>query len=180
MSNEFQNGTFKIYLTKPIKRSEILLSKILMMYLIVSIFIALIILSYLTCFIIFKIHFNSYYLISKFLLYSIPLFFIATFILFLSLITRSTAVSVGISLFTLLLSGLISEILFGINIKLIEYTFLPYLDFSIFENLVDINSLNYSLGLHLSINNGVIIIIFYSIILILCSFIIFNKKDISN
>src|SRR5574344_1156254 len=92
MSNEFQNGTFKIYLTKPIKRSEILLSKILMMYLIVSIFIVLIILSYLTCFIIFKIHFNSYYLISKFLLYSIPLFFIATFILFLSLITRSTAV----------------------------------------------------------------------------------------
>ena len=46
VSNEFHNGTIRVYLAKPVKRWKILLSKIILLYLYVLIFMIVTILSY--------------------------------------------------------------------------------------------------------------------------------------
>ena len=46
VSNEFHNGTIRVYLAKPVKRWKILLSKIILLYLYVLIFMLVTILSF--------------------------------------------------------------------------------------------------------------------------------------
>lgn len=73
-----------------------------------------------------------------------------------------------------------AQILFGINIKIIQYTFLPYLDFTIFSNNEELEIMNKELGINLSQNNGIIILLVSIIVLYLISNYVFNKKDIKN
>lgn len=182
MSNEFQNGTSRVYFTKPVKRWKILLSKLLTNYYLVFYYLFLIILSYLLFefFFLSISDFNISSFIEKYFLYSIPLFFISTFSLFLSTITTSTAFSVGFSCFIYIMGGIMAQILFGINIKIIQYTFLPYLDFTIFSNNEELEIMNKELGINLSQNNGIIILLVSIIVLYLISNYVFNKKDIKN
>ena len=76
----------------------------------------------------------------------------------------------GVSIFQLLLSY---------DIDFILYTFIPYLDFSIFNDLsyLDINEV---FNVFISIRNGIIIDVVYFLILYFIGNFIFIKKDISN
>ena len=182
MSNEFQNGTIRMYLTKPVKRWKILLSKLLAIYLIIFYYLFIVLISY----ILFEsIYFdiksvNIIIFLKDYFLYSIPVIFIGTLSLFLSTITISTSFSVGITCFIYLMASIIAQILFGIKFNIIQYTFLPYLDFTIFQNMDELNIMNSELGINLNVNNGIIILTLSTIILYLITNATFNKKDIKN
>ena len=85
--------------------------------------------------------------------------------MYLSTIFKSQTFISGLSIITLTFSLIFAEVLFGIRFNIIEYTFLPYLDFSLFNDKVLLNETNRELGVHLSMNRGIIIDVLYMIIL---------------
>lgn len=180
ISNEFTNGTIRMYLTKPVKRYKIYLSKLLTIFIVIILLLVFIIFVYFILLKIYEIEDINIGQVKKLFIYSIPLFFTAIVVLSISTLTKSTSASVGISLFLLLFSGIISQIFFGINMNFIEYTFLPYMDFTIFENINDIKIMNAELGIHLSINRGAVILLIYSFVFYIISNYIFVKADIKN
>ena len=126
---EVESGTFKYYLTKPFKRYKIYLSK-LFSALIYS-FVCIIVIILCSLIVYGSVDFEYIY---SYLINSIPLIFLCNYILFLSISFKSQVFVSCLSILTLLFSLMISQVLFGINIKFIEYSFLPYMDFSIFKD----------------------------------------------
>ena len=180
VSNEFHSGTIRIYLAKPVKRWKILLSKIILIYIYIVIFIIVTILSYIIMIKIYKGVYIDIKTIKEILVYFIPVFFTGSIIVFLSILTNSTAASVGISILICFTSNLIAQIFFGFGYTIFQYTFLPYIDFSIFKDLNYIKLMSSELNVNLTINNGIIILLTFSLLFIFLSFNIFNKKDINN
>ena len=110
ISNEIENGTFRIYLTKPVKREKIYLSKYIMMCFytfVLSLFIYFM-------FVLIIRNFESKILF-KYLMYTIPLYLLNSIIIFVSTIIRNTAIVVSICIFLLVFSLVIVQILFGLN-----------------------------------------------------------------
>ncbi len=172
ISNEIENGSFRYYLTKPYKRWKIYLSKMItiIIYITINILIITIVSSILN-------HSFDYKYILKFFIYSVPCYFIGFLILYLSLCFKNHAFSVGISIFIVTFSLIISQVFFGFKFNIIEYTFLPYLDFSIFnDNSIDI--MNKNLGTNLSLKKGIIIDVLSMFILYFLGNKKFIKKDI--
>jgi hypothetical protein len=87
---------------------------------------------------------------------------------------------IGIDIFILVFSTLISQVLFGININVIEYTFLPYLDFNIFNDVDALNVMNKELGINLNMKSGVIIDLVSIIIFYYFGRLFFINKDVKN
>ena len=175
ISSEIENGSLKYYLTKPVLRWKIYLSKLIIIYLFITIVVLYIIFIYMI--IINKI--DTYFII-KYFKYSIPIYLIGTISLFFSSFIKNTSLCVGIDLVILVFGTLLSQVLFGIRINIVEYTFLPYLDFSIFNDTNLLNEMNKELGIHLSLNRGVIIDIISIIIFYYFGREIFINKDIKN
>ncbi len=175
ISSEIENGSLKYYLTKPIKRWKIYISKLLSIYLFLIIVIVYILFVYLVV-----INKFDYVFIMKFVKYTIPLFLMGAICLFFSSLIKSTSICIGIDMFILLFSALISQVLFGIKINIIEYTFLPYLDFSMFNDIDALNEMNRELGINLGIKNGIIIDIIYTLLFYYLGNIIFTNKDVKN
>lgn len=174
ISNEINDGTFRYYLTKPVRRSKIFLSKFLtiIIYLILNL-----IFIFLVYYFLYKP--NLEYIII-YIKYSTSLLVLSSIIMFNSTIIKNTSVNVGINIFLIVFGITISQILFGLGLTFIEYTFLPYLDFSIFMNKVNIINLNYEFDVNLSVNRGIIINLIFTILFYLVGNFIFNKKDIIN
>ena len=170
---ELENGNLRYYLTKPFKRWKIYLSKMIciILYIYVSIFSIVLSVSIICR----KI---DYKYIGKYFTYSIPIFFIGFFILFLSTKFKSQSLCVGCSIFILCFGLIISQALFGIKFNIVEYTFLPYLDFSIFNDKTILKNMNNELGIHLSLKRGVVINLLYSIYFYIRGNHLFIKKDI--
>ena len=101
-------------------------------------------------------------------------------IIFVSTIIRNTAIVVSICIFLLVFSLVIAQILFGLNIKIIEYSILPYLDFSIFNDKNSLDDINMSFDVSLSLKKGIIVDTFNMIFVYLLGSFIFNNKDIKN
>ena len=101
-------------------------------------------------------------------------------VVFNSVIIRNTSISVGINIFFIIFGILISQILFGLKLTFFQYTFLPYLDYSIFDDLLTVESINNEFNISLSLKNGIIINIIYSIIFYILGNLLFIKKDINN
>ena len=175
VSNEVENGSFRYYLTKPYKRWKVYLSKLLCI--LIYVFITLIII--ITSTVLLSNYYDNDYVI-KFFKYSIPVIFMSSLIMYLSTRFKSQSLCVGLSIFILAFSLIISQILFGIKINIIEYTFLPYLDFSIFNDRVSLSNMNNELGIHLCLRNGIIIDTIYFIVFFFIGCYKFNKKDIKN
>ena len=173
ISGEIENGNMRYYLTKPFKRWKIYLSKLISIFICISLTLIIIIISS----IIIEGSFDKDY-IYRFSLYSIPIFFIGTFILYLSTILKNSTLSVGLSIFILSFSLIISQLLFGVKFNIIEYTFLPYLDFSLFDDEFVLINMNNELGTNLSMNKGIIIDFVYMFILYFLGNRKFIKKDI--
>ncbi len=172
INSEIDNGTFRYYLTKPYKRWKVYLSKCIF----ILIFNIIILLTILLISSILYIDIN----IEKYIIYSIPSILTSSLIVFNSTIIKNTSICVGINIFLLIFGIAVSQILFGLNFTYVEYTFLPYFDFSIFDDMSVINSINFEFNVNLSIRNGIIINIVYSVIFYIIGNFIFIKKDIKN
>ena len=116
----------------------------------------------------------------KYLMYTIPLYLLNSIIIFVLTIIRNTAIVVSICIFLLVFSLVIAQILFGLNIKIIEYSILPYLDFSIFNDKNSLDDINMSFDVSLSLKKGIIVDTFNMIFVYLLGSFIFNNKDIKN
>ena len=165
VSSEYTNGNLRYYLTKPIKRNKIYLyifSLIIYIILINLIFIKRIDIKY----------------IFNFILYCFPLLTIGMFIILLSTLFKNTSIVVGINMFTLIFSFLISQILLGYGLNFVEYTTLPYLEFNLFNEKDIILNINRNLGSNLSIKNGIIIDTVYLLIYYFIGNKLFKIKDI--
>ncbi len=195
-SNEINNGTMKAILTKPKSRLKIFLSKIISVNL-VCIILILLNFSFSTFFtliftksnlfsLVSLVYVNNevieinYYLkyLSEYLINSIPVLFIGNLSLILSIASVSTAFSVGASIFLSLISSTIAEFLLLFKFRFIQYTFLPYLDFTIFKDYVNILQFNISYGVNLCLKNGILILIITVLISYFLLYFYFNKKDI--
>lgn len=173
LSSEYQSGTIRFYLTKPHKRSKILISKLLtiIFYTLFLIIVVLII-----C--ILTVHSVNIELIKDYLYCSIPLIFINILTIFLSSIFRSQSLSTIILIIFLFTSNLLTELFLLLKFRFIIYTPLPYIDFTIFNNTEIVNEFNNIYNINLNLNNGIIIILLYSLLTLTINIIIFNKKDI--
>ncbi len=198
VSSEINNRSIKELITKPFKRWKFITSKYIAI-LISTIIFSLTLLLSMTLLILLitktnvfelkelvfindKIVSVNYFIefIKTFCIYLVPLIFISSFSIFLSTVISSTSLSTTIVIVLSLTSTLIFQLLFRLKLKFIEYTFLPYMDLTIYNNILDKFSINSAFGVNLNITSGIIILLIYSIIFFLLSNFIFSKKDIVN
>ena len=172
---EIENGNMRYYLTKPYRRYKIYLSKLITIIIYILILYLLIVIN--TSFIARSL---DYKYIFKYFVHLIPIIFLSSFILYLSIKLKSHVLVSTISILILCFSLTLSQVLFGIHFNIFEYTFLPYLDFSIFNDKLLINDMNNELGIHLSLRSGIIINIIYFILFSVLGIIKFSKKDIKS
>lgn len=111
------------------------------------------------------------------LVYIVPYFFMIVFSMFLSIIFKGSNLGLVISLFIYFMSLMFSQILFNFGFTFIEYTFLPYVDFTylVDSEIVSFNNLIYNLDF--SYNNSIFILIIYSIFFMDLS-LWFLKRDV--
>jgi len=195
LGNEINKKSIKELLTKPYKRSEILISKFISTYIIIFlltifIFVTYILFAYILTktnifilkdYIIYNNHIKNVsfvlkYLI-KFIMNSIPVYFLSTFTIFLTTFTRNQKIIIPINSILFIMSPVIFNFFLNIKFKYIIYTFIPYLDFSIFKNPYSILMLNIEYNINFNMFYGVVILIIYSIMFLLSSLFIFNEKD---
>lgn len=198
VASEYQKGTIRLLVIRPNKRWKILLSKFLTITILT---IVLAFITYLASFLTngilygFKDYFISDLIISngkikeisfillsigKMLILLIPIIFSGLIAFFLSTITKNTALSVGLSIFLQFGYGLITMILVLINFPFINLTFLPYLDYSQFNDYSTLSSNLYMYETYYTFGLANIVLCIWSIILYITSNIVFTKRDIRN
>lgn len=94
----------------------------------------------------------------------------------LSTIYLNTALAVSISL-ALAVGGMTVFSFMVPFISFLEYSFLPYLDFTIFNNKINILLFNIENNINLSVKRGVVILCFYATLFYLFAVRCF-KKDV--
>lgn len=170
ISHEIQSGTLRFYLTKSISRNKVFISKLLTMIL----FTIEMLIYCLIIHIILKVKLEN---VNNFLINSSSLLLILTIIMLLSTIIKNQSITSGISIILLTFSNTITELLLSKNIKIIKYTFIPYIDLNLFTNdTIDI--INKQYDVNLTIKFGLIMLFIYSLLFIIIGLKIFNKKDI--
>ena len=175
LGNEINKKSIKELLTKPYKRSEILISKFISTYIIIFlltifIFVTYILFTYvltkinifiLKDYIIYNNHIKNIsfilkYLI-KFIINSIPIYFLSTLTIFLTTLIKNQKVIIPINSILFIMSPVIFNFFLNIKFKYIIYTFIPYLDFSIFKNPYSILMLNIEYNINFNMFYGVVI-----------------------
>lgn len=172
VSSEYTKGTFRIYLTKPVKRTKVYISKLL------TIILTLysILLHNLTIYTLLT-HKLSVNFTLKYISYSQSLTLISVIILMLSTIIKSPSLISGITILLLTFGFTLFELLSLTNIKFLEYTFLPYIDLNMISKVDFIND---TLGTSLSLKKSILVNTAYTILFFILGIIIFNKKDIKS
>ena len=194
VTNEFQDKTIKLLFTMPYKRWKILFSKFISMVLVTlffslvlsilmiiftMIFIGaeglfindLVIINGKVCEVSFFVNYFKTYLI-----FLIPVLFVMLISFSLSTIYLNTALAVSISL-ALAVGGMTVFSFMVPFISFLEYSFLPYLDFTIFNNKINILLFNIENNINLSVKKGVVILCFYATLFYLFAVRCF-KKDV--
>lgn len=175
VSNEIDNGTIRFYLTKPVSRINILKSKFLTIVIYQIILLSFILFIYsVLC----KDIDRTY--IIKYIKYCSPLLLISSVIILFSILFKNTSITVGLSIFIIVFGGLITQLLLDINVTQIEFTFLPYMDFTLFDDSETLKLLNQTYKINLSVKKGIIINLISTIMFYKIGEFIFNKKDIKN
>ncbi len=175
ISDEIDRGTFRFYLTKPVSRHRIYVSKMALIigYSYISVLIIIIFTS------IFEAKIDIFY-VSKYLTYSIPIFTISGQILYFSSKIRSKSFTICFCILLFSFSLLITQFLLNMDLKFIIFTPLPYLDFSIFENPENLEVLNKTYDINLNLKSGVLLDTVYMTLFYLLGLKSFVKKDIKN
>ena len=175
ISNEIENGTIRFYLTKPVSRNNILKSK----FLTIIIYQMILLLFILFVYSVLCKDIDRNYMI-KYVKYCSPLLLISSLIILFSVLFRNTSITVGLSIFIIVFGGLITQLLLDIKLTQIEFTFLPYMDFTLFDNNEGLKLLNETYKINLYVKKGIIINLISTIIFYKIGEFIFNKKDIKN
>lgn len=196
MTDEINKKSIKELLTKPYKRWKILTAKYISIFTMILFLTLFVYISYVVltsiifntnAFLIKDIEINNgiikesyYYLtfLKNIFVNSMPLYFISILTIFLTIIFNNSKIISAVIIFLVLMSTLIFQLLLNIDITLIQYTFLPYLDLSIYDEMYSILLLNINYDINLNLNTGKIILLIYGIIFYIFSIIFFNKKDI--
>lgn len=113
----------------------------------------------------------------EYFMYFIPNIMVICLSLFISLLFKSSIIATIVSMFLTISSSFITDLMLGLNIKLISYTFLPYMDYSIFSNMENIYLYNMENGINLDPSIGVVILFITSLICIVSSLIIIYKRE---
>ncbi len=174
-STEINEGTFRMYLTKGVSREKVFWAKVISLFILTFILTTYILILY---YLIIKS--ISIKFILKYYVYTIPIYFVNSLTIMLSILVKNIPINLGMCTFFMIFSGTLSEYLFKNNIKFIEYLFLPYLDFTIFLDKLSIDLVNQEYGTHLNICYGVCIDILFSIMFIIIGYSNFIKKDIKS
>lgn len=117
------------------------------------------------------------YNLFKTFLYIIPITFISIFTVFLTIFLKGNTFALIISNIVYFCSLLVSQILITYGYTFISYSFLPYLDFTYFENSKSVILNNLIYNLDLCMEKGFIILIVYSTLFFIFS-IKFIKRDV--
>lgn len=197
ISNEHSHGTIKNIITAPVRRWKILLSKFIYMILDMYIlwFLGLLIISICSGMMygftdlftpkliyvngaVIKMNFYLY-IIKNILIASIPLIFLISMLFFLSTVTLSTSLTVGVSSVISALGVCLWIMSTAGNFKYIVYTPFWYLDCGfIFNNSYLYTESLYKISYNLS--TGIIISTVVAFILYLITNIIYIRRDIKN
>jgi len=193
---EYKNGSLKYVLTKGFSRKQIYFSYLIVVILLTLILNIILLLSYLLFVLFFTGNFelltlkhivinkhivNELYLltvIKKYFIYMIPVIMSGIYAFCLSLLVFNEVFSIIQFTLTSILGLALNEWLLNFRVKLLTYTFIPYMDFTIFNNEIEVIKYNMMYGINLNVKNGILILLFYLIIFILFSFYSFIKKDI--
>ena len=173
LSDEISSGTFKFYLTKPASRLSIYVSKtgLIMAYSYISV-LNLGIFSF-----IFSQKIDFFYL-GKLFSYSIPIFLISAQILYFSSKIRSKSFAICYMTLLISFSLFLTQIFLDRGLNFIKFTFLPYLDFSIFDDPLALSNFNLTYNTNINIKSGILIDIFYTILFLVMGLVSFLHKDI--
>ncbi len=194
VSDEFNKGTIKLLLVRPYSRNKILCSKFIsviisMLVIIISVYLVQFIVGGLfygfsslsTGVIVYNYSLNTVRTVSIFtsiitdILCRLPIYILLLTLTFgISTIINNSGVSMAISLVFYIASEIINSIVYYYNIKWLKYFVTVNWDFSqyLYGKLPQIEGMNimFSIG----------ICLLYFIIMIVPTFIIFNKKNIKN
>ena len=180
LSYDYQQGTIKYIFISVDNRKKLIVSKITSIMLISLLFIIItIIIMFITCsllthqnmFLINKMLLNSksvnmfLYFIYKALFYLLPIIFIMFITLFLTILFKGNALSVIISLIIYMFSLTLTNLALSYNLLFVKYTFLPYLDFTFFEDKPNALLLNSLYNVNFNYQNGFIIFMIYILII---------------
>ena len=175
ISGEISSGTFKFYLTKPASRLRIYVSKIglIMGYSYISILNIAIFSS------IFSSKIDLFYL-QKLFSYGIPIFLVSAQILYFSAKIRSKSFTICYMTLLISFSLFLTQILLKRGFNFIKFTFLPYLDFSIFDDPVNLANFNLTYNTNFNIKSGALIDTLYTIAFLALGCFTFLRKDIKS
>lgn len=196
LSYDYNKGTLKYIVLNKQGKIKLLLSKILSQIIIGFILISLFSFFYLIFGIIrFSVNlldyykyiyiFNSfiklpyllYYFISS-IIFIVPYSFIIIFVYMLVIIFKGNTISLVVSNLMYLFSLVISQFLLIVGINIVKYTFMPYLDYTYFNDLINLSVNNMIFNTNINLESSLFYLTMYSVLFLLISLNIFNRRDI--
>lgn len=195
LSYDYQSKSIRYLFLANKSRKEILLSKIIAMFLMTIWYTTLIIITVLiTSYLLthenifsitnifmykneyIKVPFIIHYFL-KTLLYTFPLLFICILTFTLTILLKGGSISLIIVMILYLLSVSLTNLSLLYNLKFIKYTFLPYLDYTYFNDLSSVYLNNAIYNTSFSYCNSFIIFLIFIVIFLFISFKLI-KKDV--
>ncbi len=193
VSEEFNKGTIKSLLTKPYKRSKIIISKLLTVLLLIPVLILMMILgeiiigglilgfkSLATPVLIFNSHtlslvkFNIFIYLLLSVLSVLPMYLVlGCFCFMLSTLTNSTSAAITITFLVYLFGNIASSLALTYNLKILKLLVSLHWDFSYLVNCLE-NPYGFKWL------TSLIVILIYLIIMVVISVVNFAKKDVKN
>lgn len=199
VSSEYSTGTVRLLMIRPVSRWKILLSKLISVFIIgYGVLLTTVVLNIISSGIINgfgglatnviafsgdKIVEQNFIIsiIPKLLFSSISLIFIIALVFAISTIIKNTALAVGLTTVAYLGSSVATMIMASLGMKWVGKTILPYMNLSTFvtnPNYAEMLKSEYNIVLNSTM--GAIQLLVFAAILIIASFIVFQKRDVKN
>ncbi|MEW8993713.1 ABC transporter permease subunit [Clostridium sp.] len=199
VSSEYSTGTVRLLMIRPVSRWKILLSKLISVFIIgYGVLLTTVVLNIISSGIINgfgglatkviafsgdKVVEQNFIIsiIPKLLFSSISLIFIIALVFAISTIIKNTALAVGLTTVAYLGSSVATMIMANLGMKWVGKTILPYMNLSTFiirPNYVEMFKGEYNIVLNPTM--GAIQLLVFAAILIIASFIVFQKRDVKN
>lgn len=200
ISEEQNSGSLRLLLTQGVSRSKVLLSKFVNIlidlyvhyfaFLIIFILVGLLFYQFKDLLIpqidivAGNVVLNNYflYLLKMIFVCSIPIIFLISLSLFLSVITINTILSIGANIFVMISGLLMLDWIKKLHIDYLQYTPLPFLNMTNFlylSNGEGYSSLHFLTSTYY-LEKGIVVLIIWTILLYLVTNIIFVKRDVVN
>jgi len=199
VSSEYSTGTVRLLMIRPVSRWKILFSKLISVFIIgYGVLLTTVILNIISSGIVNGfgglatkvISFSGetivkqnfvIYIMPKLLFSSISLIFIIALVFAISTIIKNTALAVGLTTVAYLGSSVATMIMASLGMRWVGKTILPYMNLSTFITNSDYTEMfksQYSIVLNSTM--GAIQLSVFATILIIASFLVFQKRDVMN